>query len=172
VLVVLVSKYDVAVVPTVALAAVAAASGRFVLALGARRFFRRRLSAQRRRSLHAAERALTRSRAGKYTTLALFAASPVPSAQLFVAAGLTEAALVPLTVGFFAGRLVSYAAYVSAAAELSKQLGGDFFAAMTSPLGIALEVVMLAAFVAFLRIDWARVRARLRLRRRRRARRA
>lgn len=170
VLVIFVTKYDVAVVPTVALAAVAAASGRLVLALAARHFFRRRLSAKRRRSLRAAERALTKSRAGKFTALALFALSPVPSAQLFVAAGLTRVSLLPLTGGFFAGRLVSYAIYVSAAAEVSKQLGGSFVTAMTSPLAIAVEILMLAALVAFVRIDWMRVRARFRLRRRRRAR--
>jgi len=41
---------------------------------------------------------------------------------------------------------------------------------MTSPLAIAVEILMLAALVAFVRIDWMRVRAKFRLRRRRRAR--
>jgi uncharacterized membrane protein YdjX (TVP38/TMEM64 family) len=171
VLVVLVAKDDrLAIVPTVLLGALAAASGRLVLALAARAWFRGRLSAKRTRSLAAAEKALTRSRTRKFTALALFALSPVPSAQLFVAAGLMRVRLLPLTGGFFAGRLVSYSLYVAAAAKVAEELRGNFVNAMTSPFGIAVEVVTLAALIAFLRIDWGRVAARARARHRRRSR--
>ena len=37
------------------------------------------------------------------------------SAQLFIAAGLLEVRLLPLTAAFFAGRLVSYSLYVGGA---------------------------------------------------------
>jgi uncharacterized membrane protein YdjX (TVP38/TMEM64 family) len=57
------------------------------------------------------------------TGLALFALSPLPSAQLFVAAGLVDASLLPLTAAFFAGRIVGYTLYVTAASAAKASLG-------------------------------------------------
>jgi hypothetical protein len=64
--------------------------------------------------------------------------SPVPSAQLFVAAGLLTVPLLPLTVAFFCGRLVSRSLYVGAASAASESLGTIVRDSLTSPIGIAL----------------------------------
>jgi len=172
VIVFMVAKCHLDVAPTVAIAAPSAAVGRLVLAHAARRLLRGRLSAKRRRSLEVVERALTKNRARRFTALAVFAFSPVPSSELFIAAALMKMRLLPLTIGFFVGRLISYAIYAFAAAEVDKRMDGDMFHAMTTPLAIALEIVMVAALVAFVKIDWARVSVRVRAWRRRRARRA
>ncbi len=78
----------------VILGALAAAGGRLCLATGARRW-RGHFSAERRDNLAAVEEALTANRSRAIAGLGLFALSPVPSAQLFVAAGLLEVALLP-----------------------------------------------------------------------------
>jgi uncharacterized membrane protein YdjX (TVP38/TMEM64 family) len=105
---------------------------------------------------------LTGDRRRSAGALGLFALSPVPSAQLFVAAGLLDMRLLRLTAAFFAGRLVSYAVYVSGAALARESLGDVFGKALVSPTGIALQVAMLLGLVALLRIDWARRLARRR----------
>jgi hypothetical protein len=87
--------------------------------------------------------------------LGLFAVSPLPSAQLFVAAGLVDAPLPRLTAVFFAGRLVSYSLYVGAATAAAESLGSVVSDSLVSPVGIALQVLMLAALVALVRVDWA-----------------
>jgi membrane protein YqaA with SNARE-associated domain len=138
----------------VPLGATAAASGRYVLALGSRRL-RGRFSAERIESLEAARAALEGSRAGTFAGLGLFALSPVPSAQLFIAAGLLAVPLVPLTLAFFAGRLVSYTLYVAAATVAADSIGEIVGDSLTSPLGIALQLAMLAGLVLLLRVDWA-----------------
>ena len=115
-------NYDLPAVPLILFGALAAAGGRLVLALTARHF-RERFSPERRDQLAAAEQVLVGSRGKAAAVLGLFALSPVPSAQLFVAAGLLTVPLVPLTVAFFAGRLVSYSIYVSAAAAAEESLG-------------------------------------------------
>jgi len=92
--------------------------------------------------------------------LAPFALSPLPSAQLFVAAGLLGVRLLPLTAVFFAGRLVSYSIYVGGASLASDSLGDTLTGAFTSPLGVALQILMLAGLVALVRVDWLRVLAR------------
>jgi uncharacterized membrane protein YdjX (TVP38/TMEM64 family) len=147
---------DLDPVPLVLFGAAAAAAGRFVLASGARRL-RPRMSAARRESLAAAEHALVGSRGKAIAGLALFALSPIPSAQLFVAAGLMTVPLVPLTLAFFSGRLVSYSIYVAGASAAKDTLGDVFADSLASPLGITLQVVMLAGLVALVRVDWTRV---------------
>ncbi len=156
VLVSLTLSFDLASVPLIVSGAVAAASGRFVLATAARRL-RPLLSDQRRASLAAAEGYLVANRARAILGLGLFALSPVPSGQLFTAAGLMEVRLVPLTAAFFAGRIVSYTIYVTGAAAIKESLGGAVLDSLSSPLGIAIQVLAVGALVALLRVDWTRV---------------
>jgi membrane protein YqaA with SNARE-associated domain len=150
---------DLAAVPLVLLGALAAASGRLLLAATSRRF-RSRFSRRRLESLEAAEDALVGSRGKAVAGLGLFALSPVPSAQLFVGAGLLSVPLLPLTAAFFAGRLVSYSLYVGAASAAKESLDSVLTDAFASPLGIALQILMLAGLVALVRVDWAQVLGR------------
>ena len=152
-------NYDLSAVPLILFGALAAAAGRLVLALGARHF-RERFSPERRKNLAAAEQVLVGSRGKAAAGLGLFALSPVPSAQLFVAAGLLTVPLVPLTAAFFAGRLVSYSIYVSAASAAEQTLGAVLGDVIGSPLGIALQLLMVAGLVLLLRVDWTAVAER------------
>lgn len=136
--------------------ALAAACGRFLLATGVRHL-RGRFDADRIANLAAIEEALTRGRARTGAGLLLFALSPLPSAQLFVGAGLLTVPLLPLTAAFFCGRLISYALYVGAATAAGASLGAIIGDSLTSPLGIALQVLMLGALVLLVKVDWVRV---------------
>jgi uncharacterized membrane protein YdjX (TVP38/TMEM64 family) len=146
-------RSDIPAVPLVLVGALAAACGRLVLAHASRRF-RGRLSAQRMENLDAARKLLAEGRGRALAGLALFALSPVPSAQLFVAAGLMAVPLTPLTAAFFAGRLVSYSLYVGGASAARHSLESILSKGLGSPLAIGLQVAMLAALVALVRIDW------------------
>ncbi len=137
-------------------AALAAASGRLLLAL-AFRLLGSKLPEKYRRNLKAARQALEKNRRNAILALGLFALSPVPSAQLFEAAGLAGVRLLPFTLAFFLGRTISYSIYVLTAAGLrATSLGDTFRDAITSPWGIALQVVMLIGVVFLARIDWAK----------------
>jgi membrane protein YqaA with SNARE-associated domain len=151
--------YDLTAVPLILGGALAAALGRFVLASVTRRL-RDRFPEERRKNLEAAGDALMDHRGRAVAGLGLFAVSPLPSAQLFVAAGLLTVPLVPLTVAFFVGRLVSYSLYVAAASAAAASLGDVFRKAIASPLGIVLQIVMLGLLVLLYRVDWARVLGR------------
>jgi membrane protein YqaA with SNARE-associated domain len=147
---------DLAAVPLVLGGAIAAASGRLLLAHGARRL-RGRFSRERLESLAAAQEALAGDRRKELGGLVLFALSPVPSAQLFVAAGLLEVRLLALTAAFFAGRVVSYSLYVGGASLARHSLEHTLTAAFSSWWGITLQALMLAGLVALVRVDWTRV---------------
>ncbi len=140
-------NFDLPPVPLVILGALAAATGRYVLANGARRL-RPRFSPERLAHIARIEAAARANRRRSAAGLGLFALSPVPSGQLFVGAGLTTVPLLPLTASFFSGRLVSYSIYVGAASAVGENLGSVFAAALTSPLGLVLQIAMLVALAA------------------------
>jgi uncharacterized membrane protein YdjX (TVP38/TMEM64 family) len=140
--------------------ALAAALGRYCLA-HAFRLLRERVSDKTRRNLEAAREALEAKKGRAWLALGLFALSPLPSAQLFEAAGLTGVPLFKFTAAFFVGRLVSYSIYSgSAKAVQGLTLGDTFRDALTSPLGIGLQVLMLGVLVALATVDWAKLLAR------------
>jgi membrane protein YqaA with SNARE-associated domain len=142
------------------LGAVAAASGRLVLALACRGL-RSRLSDRRTANLAAARELLTGNPRRSLMGLALFALSPIPSAQLFEAAGLMGVTLGPVVAVFFAGRLVSYSLYVGGATALrGTHVGRVVSASLTGPWGIALQVVLLGGVVALAQVDWVSLLAR------------
>lgn len=140
--------------------AVAAASGRLLLAHGTRRL-RRFVPDKQRQNLEAAGAMLAERRGRSVAGLALFAVSPVPSAQLFEAAGLMRVRLLPLTAAFFVGRTVSYGLYVGGAHKVSQtDTGKVLLSSLTSPWGVGLEVLMLVALVLLARVDWAELAGR------------
>ncbi|HEX6153424.1 MAG TPA: hypothetical protein VFZ19_07885 [Solirubrobacterales bacterium] len=137
-------NFELPAVPLVLLGAAAAATGRFVLANGARRL-RPRLSRERLAHIDRIEAAARANGRRSAAGLGLFALSPVPSGQLFAGAGLMTVPLLPLTAAFFGGRLVSYSIYVSAAGLAEQSLGSILLDALTSPWGLALQIAMLFA---------------------------
>ena len=134
---------------------VAAASGRYLLAHATRRLGGH-LPQRVRDNLDAAQSVVQRRHRSVIVMLGVFALSPLPSAQLFEAAGLLRLHIASLTLAFFAGRIVSYSIYVSATTLAQAQLGSVLTNAWGSPWVIALEVVFIGAVTALPFIKWHR----------------
>lgn len=148
---------DLGIPALVVTGALAAACGRFLLGHATRLFGVRFLSARAQGNLAAAREAVENRRRSAVIGLGLFALSPLPSAQLFEAAGLAGMRLLPFTFAFFAGRIVSYAIYAYTAHGIrSTSLGGMIREELTSPLGIAVQAAMLGGIVLLTRIDWGK----------------
>lgn len=144
------------IVPVVLTGASAAAIGRYLLAT-AFRFLGAHLSARSRANLLAAKQMIERSRGKTIVGLALFALSPLPSAQLFEAAGLLRMRLFAFTSAFFGGRLISYLIYASTAAKIRQtSIGEAFRASLGQPLGLALQIALIGLLVGLARIDWTK----------------
>lgn len=136
--------------------ATAAALGRYLLAT-AFRLIGSKLSTRSRDNLDAAKKLLEQSRGKIVFALALFVISPLPSAQLFEAAGLMRVRLLPFTIAFFAGRLISYFVYASTAAKIRESSVGDAFRhAITEPVGVAAQLLVICMLVALTRVNWRR----------------
>lgn len=147
---------DLDIAPMVMVAAAAAALGRFMLAL-VFRALGDKVPARWRNNLASARAVLESHRKAGLAMLALFALSPLPSAQLFEAAGLARLRLLPFTLAFFSGRIVSYAIYATGAHSLlADNLSDVFVEALRSPLGIAAEAITIGGLILLARIDWSR----------------
>lgn len=145
---------DLPVYAIVPVGALAAALGRLMLALSFR-LLAKHIPEKTRRNLAGAREAFERNRRNGIVALGLFALSPLPSAQLFEAAGLAGVRLVGFTAAFFAGRLVSYTIYALSAKGIQQSSLGEVFSeGLTSPLGIAIQVVLIVGVVALTQIDW------------------
>jgi membrane protein YqaA with SNARE-associated domain len=141
-------------VALVAVGALAAALGRLALGYGTR-LLRHRFSKERRASLDALAKAVEERRKAGFLGLGLFALSPIPSAQLFEAAGLAGLPLPALVAAFFVGRVVSYSLYVAGASAVRTTDMGELLRdSLTSPVGVAVQLALLAGVVALGRIDW------------------
>jgi uncharacterized membrane protein YdjX (TVP38/TMEM64 family) len=152
---------DIPVAVLIVVGAGAATAGRLVLARAFRRFGRK-LPAKRTESLEVLGRALAQSRGGLVSTFLFFVFAPVPSAQMFEAAGLAKVRLGPLLAAFFIGRLVSYSLYVGAASAAHSGLEKLFQNGLTSPQAIATQLISIALLVVFVKVDWPSTIDRLR----------
>ena len=145
---------DLPVAATVPVAAMAAALGRFMLA-SSFRLLAKHVPEKTRLNLAAARAAFERNRRNAWLALGLFALSPLPSAQLFEAAGLAGVRLVGFTAAFFLGRIVSYSIYALSAKGIQhSSLGQVFRDGLTSPLGLAVQVALIIGVVALTQVDW------------------
>lgn len=136
--------------------ALAAVLGRWLLAL-AFRVFGGRLPRARQESLGAVGRVVGESRGGLVASFGLFAVAPLPSAQMFEAAGLARIRLAPLLAAFFIGRLVSYSFYVGTASIAHDRLSQLFSRGLFTPQAIATQLIGVALVVAIVLIDWPAV---------------
>lgn len=135
--------------------AIAAALGRFLLGHATRLLGSRFLPGRVRDNLDVARKALERNQRNAIIGLGLFALSPVPSAQLFEAAGIAGVRLARFTAAFFLGRLISYSIYAYTAKGIrATSIGETLRQGIASPAGIALQVLMIVLLVALTQVDW------------------
>lgn len=142
-------------VALVIIGAFTSGAGRYLLAAGTGRI-RNHLSARRKANLRAAGDYLTARRGRSLGGLAVFLISPLPSAQLFEAAGLMGVRLLPVTAAHVLGRLVSFSFYMGATSIAERNLSAAFIDSLTSPSGITIQIALLLVVIGLARIDWTR----------------
>ena len=151
-------RFDLPLLPLAIGGALAASSGRYVLALGSRRWGRRLLSpTQQTRLSRLGVWLETRARWTTPLAVLVYSFGPIPSNQLFIAAGLTATRLTPIVAAFLAGRLISYTLWVNLARVVAHRFEDLFTDHLQRGSAVAFELLAIAALVLFTRIDWPRV---------------
>lgn len=134
----------------------AAASGRYILALGTRAI-RSKLKPKYVENLEVIRVRLIRGHKGYFLYFLFFVIAPIPSAQIFEAAALMNARLVPITLAFMIGRSVSYSISVLGASTLKEHaMSTVLLDSIKSPWGIAIQIVCLFGLYLLLKVDWSK----------------
>jgi membrane protein YqaA with SNARE-associated domain len=140
----------------VMVAAFAAGTGRYLLALGTRSL-RNYIPEKARKNLYDAGIVFDENERRRFGLIALFIVSPLPSAQLFEAAGLMYLNLKRLTLAFFSGRIITYSFYAASASTLkTTDFGKVLTKAFLSPYAWALEIISILLIYLIAKIDWRR----------------
>jgi membrane protein YqaA with SNARE-associated domain len=148
---------DIDVLLLASVAAVAATSGRIVLAKLSRQIVRQRLlTEQSRQNVDAIKTAIENQRAMTIGTFLGYSLSPLPSNYLFIAYGLTSLPIAFLAIPFFIGRLASYAFWTRTASTVGDWLDWDWFESAPYFLAYFLlsQLLLVPTIYAFTRIDW------------------
>jgi hypothetical protein len=135
--------------------AAASALGRLVLARGSHAFSRRFLPGQRA-DLDELGAFLDEHRGVVGPAVFLYALSPLPTNNLFIAAGMTGVSMTAVVAGFVLSRMIANTFWVWTTNKAFDSLGGLFTGAISGPIGITLEVIGLIAVVLTFRLPWAR----------------
>lgn len=147
-------NYSLNTLALVIFGAIAATLGRTALAIGTRKLSRF-IPIDTRENLTMGGAYLESKMQLKWLWFLLFAVSPIPSAQLFEAAGLLSLNLKRLAFAFFCGRLITYSIYGFGAAALKKSSWGEIISStIKSPWGIALQIALLIGVYLLTKIDW------------------
>jgi membrane protein YqaA with SNARE-associated domain len=155
-------REGLAVLPLAVVGALGATLGRAALALGSRAVGARVLPCRWRANIEVLVDELKRRRELGLSALALFALGPVPSNQLFIAAGIARAPLLPILAVFAVARFISYLIWINAgsiaATSLTELLSPRLGATVTTAIQIAGFIFLLV----MMQLDWRRILQRYR----------
>lgn len=155
VLVYLTLAFGLEPVPLIVIAVITAAIAHWLMAHAFRRLRPRLPKAYVRNMNNLGAKVVKRS-STMWGLFVVFLWSPLSSAQLFVAAGLMpQIRILPLTLIFALGRCFTYSTYVFGAQKFAQtDIGQTLLEEMTSPMAIALQLVLVIGLIALGMIRW------------------
>lgn len=144
-------KYELSFALVVLVTALATTIGRLSLASITRRC-KSRLPAKYLENLSYSKKVLLAKQNTTKFGLGLFMLSPLPSAQLFEAAGLLEVRLLPLGIAFFLGRIITLSIYVAVAHITLTNFSNLWESGLSSWWAILFEVMAVLLLAAMLHL--------------------
>ena len=137
--------------------AVGATAGRALLALLSRVVGTRMLPHRWQANIATLAAEMQRRRELGFAALALFALGPVPSNQLFVAAGIARAPLAPILIVFAVARFVSYLIWINVAETAATSLEEVVTPRFGAEAATLAQIVGFLLLIAAMQLDWSRL---------------
>jgi hypothetical protein len=153
-------KFDLPLLLLTIPGAIVSGLGRLLLAKGSTLFKRRLLTGQEA-DLQELGRFLEEHRNYVGLTVFLYALSPFPTNNLFIAAGMTEVGMTRVMVGFCCARILANTFWVWTTNRVFESLGGLFQATFGSWVALVLQIASLSSIVMLYKLPWARWLRRL-----------
>jgi membrane protein YqaA with SNARE-associated domain len=151
-------RFHLPLLPLTVGAAVAASAGRLSLALLSRRWGLRLLSPKQRTNMRRLGSWLMEKPGWAPALIVLmYSFGPIPSNQLFIAAGLTGIRLAPIVGAFLAGRMVSYTVSAFTAGKMADQITTVLATGWSNIAAVAVQLFALVALAVFTQLDWPKL---------------
>ncbi len=152
-----VTKYHMQILPVVLIGATFATLGRIILAGMSRIFFRRLLPKDLKENYASIGVYLNKHHKVTIPLVIAYAFLPIPSNNVFIAAGLAQMRIRLLAASFFAGRLISYTFWVSLTKKLSDNLVDLFSNHFSQSSSIVAQILGLVAIYLLGTIAWKKI---------------
>lgn len=157
-------KYDLMLLPVVVIGAAMATTGRVGLYYLAKFGLRAVIPKKLDENFGYLGEILNIRRSLTIPLVLFYAYLPVPSNQIFVAAGLAKANIKIIAISFFFGRLLSYAFWISTADKALQRFQGAYFERFNHGAKISAEIIGFALIILMGMIPWKKVLAFLKKR--------
>lgn len=147
-------QYDVPLLPLTIGGAIVSGLGRLLLAKGSG-WFSRRFMTSRHDDLDMLGRYLERNRRVAAPATFAYTLTPLPTNNLFIAAGMVGVNLAWVLTGFWAGRILADTFWVWTTERVFSSLGEVFEGAFATPWAITLQALSLASVAALYALPWS-----------------
>ncbi len=148
-------KFDLPLVPLTIGGAIASALGRYLLAK-ASTLFKRRFLRGRQGDMEELGEFLNEHRNYMALTVFVYALTPLPTNNLFIAAGMVEASMTQVLAGFITSRVLANTFWVWATHRTFQHLGDLFRGAAGSWLSVLLELMGVTSVILLYFLPWER----------------
>ena len=150
-------KFNLFFIPTVIIGAVMATAGRVLLSFVAKHYLRPFLSKNSQANYDALGSYFNRHKQLTIPAVLSYAFLPIPSNQVFIAAGLANFNILVISLAFFVGRLISYSFWVGVAANLTDNLENIFVHHYTNMWSVVVEMLGFVLLIILSRIPWKNI---------------
>lgn len=150
-------KYHLLLVPTVIIGALSATAGRIILSVISKQFIQPVLSSKTKENLFALGNFLNKNIKLAFSVVFAYAFLPIPSNQVFIAAGLANVNLKVIAFSFLLGRLISYTFWISVTTRVARNLETIFIHHYTKLGTTIAEILSLVLLYAITQIPWKKV---------------
>jgi hypothetical protein len=148
-------RFDLPLLPLTIGGALVSGLGRLLLARGSG-WFSTRFMPSKQGDLQFLGRYLERYRRAAAPATFVYTLSPLPTNNLFIAAGMVGMNMFWVLMGFWAGRIIADTFWVWTTERVFSSLEDVFTGAFSSPLAIALQIASAAVLVVLYLLPWSR----------------
>ena len=148
-------EYDLPLLALTLGGAITSALGRLALAWVSLRFRKRFAKEKSASDLDELGRFLNAHRRYLGPAVFAYALSPLPTNNLFIAAGMAGVNMTVIVIAFIASRMIANTFWVWTTNRAFHSLGSVFRGTLTGPVGIGLEIAGLLSVVLLFKLPWA-----------------
>lgn len=152
-----VTKYNLQILPVVLIGASFATLGRIILASLSGTFFRKFLPKKSQENYASIGHYLNSHKHVTIPLVVAYAFLPIPSNNVFIAAGLAKMRIRLLAASFFVGRLISYTFWVSLTRKLADNLADIFSRQYAETGSVIAQIVSLVLLYLLGTIAWKKI---------------